>query len=112
MKKYIAMAAAAAALAVAGAASAQAPGTYAGAILGELPTQAPSPGTIVIDAQTGQRGVLVPNVVGYDAFGRPLYDGASVYGTGRVYAWGNRNDRDGDGVPTRRDRFPDDPRYR
>ena len=64
-------------------------------------------------------------IVGYDQWGRPVYGTASAgsyaygannypypngdyaYGTGTYRRW----DRDGDGVPNSRDRWPDDPRY-
>lgn len=46
-------------------------------------------------------------VVGYDAWGRPLYNsGAYAYGYGYNY------DRDRDGVADRYDRWPNDSRYR
>ncbi|GAB3650750.1 hypothetical protein [Ramlibacter alkalitolerans] len=48
----------------------------------------------------------------YGADGRPAY----VEQNGQVIGYGNsvarRNDRDGDGVANRVDRYPDDPRYR
>jgi hypothetical protein len=52
-------------------------------------------------------------IVGYDQWGRPIY-GASPYGSNTYgnYAYANPNDRDGDGVLNRYDRWPDDRRYR
>lgn len=67
-------------------------------------------------------------IVGYDQWGRPVYGqeqqivgydnyGRPIYGTPRAYVYGGQypqyssNDRDGDGVPNWRDRWPDDRRY-
>lgn len=44
-------------------------------------------------------------IVGYDAWGRP------VYGQPRNYAWGSSWDSDGDGIANTRDRWPNDSRY-
>ena len=66
-------------------------------------------GRSVIVDRSGRE--IVPGViVGYDAWGRAVYaDGAyGNYAFTRRSAW----DRDGDGIPNRRDRYPDDPRYR
>ena len=49
-------------------------------------------------------------IVGYDSWGRPIYgnSGSYAYGTQpRTSTW----DRDGDGIPNSRDRWPDDSRY-
>lgn len=136
MKKTIAMAVAAGALAVGGAASAQDLGTVISNLFGfgqptytvpavpAVPSYGDQPAVVASTVPYGGRVYIDPygrqvymdqygrqivaqsntyGITGYDAFGRP------VYGTvGNVAL----NDRDGDGVPNYRDRWPDDPRYR
>ena len=58
-----------------------------------------------------------PQLVGYDAWGRPVYTPpAATFGTTPSYpgyAYNRNNwDYDGDGVANNRDRWPGDPRYR
>jgi hypothetical protein len=142
MRKLIVSALAVGALAVGGAASAQDLGAVLGSVLGfgtpqyGYNTGTPAvvagayPSQIYVDPD-GRQVYVQPNVngagqvyvdpdgrqvyvqpntsiIGYDAFGRPLYNTQS-----RNYAYSDpRGDRDGDGVRNRRDRYPDDPRYR
>ncbi|HET8746029.1 MAG TPA: hypothetical protein VFM98_10515 [Ramlibacter sp.] len=133
MKKYIAMAVAAGALGVGGAASAQDFGTVIGNLFGfGQPTYTyPSYGRdipavvagtvpygstnrvfidqygrqVYIDAY-GRQVLAQPStpygVTGYDAWGRPIYGNVAL---------ADPNDRDRDGMPNYRDRWPDDSRY-
>lgn len=72
---------------------------------------------VMLDQPTTQQQY---GIVGYDAWGRPVYGTTSTttYGTYGTYgsngnsAYATRNDRDGDGVVNWNDRYPDDPRYR
>src|SRR4051812_35806565 len=131
MKKFILSVAAAGALAVGGAASAQDLGAVVTNILGSFGV--PTYGTqtygnsvyvdqygrqVYID-QYGRQVLVQPNNVygatvygttQYDAYGRPIYSPSGNYAYSNPYA--NPRDRDNDGVPNYRDRYPDDPRYR
>ena len=119
MKKFVLTALATAALAVAGAASAQdLTDMLNHAITGQQYVPPVVNGTPIYVDQYGRqvyrdaagREVLVQSqpggygIVGRDAWGRPVY--------GQVAAANPRWDRDGDSIPNRRDRYPDDPRYR
>ena len=127
MKNFILVGVAAAALAVGATAFAQEhviPGSIGGMM--EIPPAAqtnpdggriqtlPSGRTIIVDPSG--REIAPGGIIGYDLWGRPIM-GSSVYPGDYAYS-GNtpyarsRRDRDGDGVPNRMDRYPDDPRYR
>jgi hypothetical protein len=141
MKKFITTALAAGALAAGGAASAQDLGSTILNILGfGAPTYSQNygygyggatvQGQVYRDQynrhfyydQYGRQVYLnnsAPAIVGYDQWGRPLYNsGAVTYGTygghynGNYAYGGNTWDADGDGVANHRDRWPNDARYR
>ena len=135
MKKFILIAAAAGALAAGGSAFAQdkvIPGSMYDMM--RVPPAAqtnpegvraqtlPSGQRVFIDDQGRQVYVdeygrqVIPGIIGYDAWGRAImgsstYPGNYAYSGNYPYAR-SRRDRDGDGVPNRADRYPDDPRYR
>jgi hypothetical protein len=60
-------------------------------------------------------------IMGYDQWGRPVYNGGQTYSYGGNYPYGAYSyggnyssrswDYDGDGVDNSRDRWPNDPRY-
>lgn len=141
MNNFILSAVAAGALALGGAASAQDLGSILGNIFGYYGNQStpavvagtvphgsqvyvdPSGRQVHVD-QYGRHVYVQPNtsnygIVGYDAWGRPVYGTTHVYNQPNVYgdaaypgyaaspSW----DRDGDGIANSRDRWPDDRRY-
>jgi hypothetical protein len=140
MKKFIATTIAAAGLAIGGAASAQDLGNVIGTILNlAIGGDVTQPSTQVYADAYGRhfyydqygRQVYIQNInrygsiTGYDAWGRPIYGGATYgnvypsYGTygysypSTQYSYNTRSwDYDGDGVSNTRDRWPNDPRYR
>jgi hypothetical protein len=61
---------------------------------------------VYVQTQTQQQ-----QIVGYDQWGRPVYGNSGTYAYGGGSTWGNTWDRDGDGVPDSRDRYPNDRRY-
>jgi len=128
MKKFILTVAAAGALAVGGAASAQDLGAVVTNILGSFGvptygTQTYGNGNVYLDQygrqvyldQYGRQVLVQPNTVyGASVYGTTTYDayGRPIYAPNGNYAYVNPRDRDNDGVPNYRDRWPDDPRYR
>jgi hypothetical protein len=131
MKKFIVTALAAGAMAAGGAASAQDFGSAIASLFGfASPTYNYGytyPGVVATPQarvysdsygrqfyydQYGQQVYLNNSgqIVGYDTWGRP------IYGTPQAYSYNyygyNSWDRDRDGVPNSRDRWPDDARYR
>lgn len=138
MKKLIFSVVAAGALAIGGVASAQDLSAVLGSIFGVSPSPyggipavvagaQPYGSTVYVDPygrqvyvdQYGRQVQVQPNpygtsvygnvVIGYDAYGRP------VYGSSSNYAYNDRRfyyrDRDGDGVANVSDRWPDNPNF-
>jgi hypothetical protein len=125
MQKILLSALAAAALCAAGGAVAQDGGAecQAGSAWGPKPGCGAGPSTGAANPYADQRAWIVPQAVAPTtvgppeayAYGNRLY-GPNVYPeTPRPdyrHRRGGHRDRDGDGVPDRYDRYPDDPRYR
>lgn len=124
MKKFILSAVAAGALAVGGAASAQDLGSAIGSLFGfGTPPVAVQPGSVYIDQygrqvavdQFGRHRILqsAVGIVGYDAWGRPVYGHIGARSgnraVGAVVGAAQTRDNDGDGVINMHDRMPNDP---
>jgi hypothetical protein len=125
MQRIMLSALAATALCIGGSVFAQDGGAecQAGSAWGPKPGCGAGPSPGVANPYADQRAWVVPQavapatVVPYEAYayGNRVY-GPNVYpeNTRSYYRHGRsrRGDRDGDGVPDRADRYPDDPRYR
>jgi hypothetical protein len=59
-----------------------------------------------------QPNTATHGILGYDAWGRPVYGATQEnYGNNRARDRVRNRDRDGDGVANNRDRYPNDRRY-